>query len=194
MTDTAEFWSGDFGNQYTQRNKVNWEDRKAFWEDILVCTMPQSVLEVGCNKGHNLLAIRDIAPKAFLHGVDVNEHALRIAMADGLHVSKCEAVDVGRRFSGYEMVFTAGLMIHISPAELSMVMQSLIAASSKYVVMIEYHAFEEEEISYRGHADRLWKRPYGDLMIYHGLELADHGHAGPGFDNCHYWVGMKADG
>lgn len=189
--ETEAFWSGTFGTDYTERNRVSPDDRLGFWEDIIVCTMPKTVLEVGCNAGHNLLAIHKIAPDTFLHGCDINESALDKAVASGLQVAKLSATQVGQVYSGYELVFSAGVLIHIPPSHLDQVVDGMISASSKFVMAIEYAADQETEIDYRGHKGRLWKRPYGEILERKGLKIVDWGDAGPGFDRCHYWVGEK---
>jgi len=192
MTEATEaFWSGDFGTEYTDRNQVDFQDRLPFWEDVITWTMPKTVLEVGCNAGHNLMAIKHIAPGAYVQGVDINESALEKARAKGLSVVNMPARNVGDIYSNFDLVFTAGLLIHISPKEINAVIESLVRASSKWILAIEYAAVRETEVNYRGHADRLWKRPYGENLKAHGLYLADWGDAGPGFDRCTYFLCEK---
>ena len=48
---TIQFWSGEFGNQYTARNRVNWQERVPFWEQIIDRTSAKTFLDVGCNAG-----------------------------------------------------------------------------------------------------------------------------------------------
>lgn len=194
MTEATEaFWRGEFGIEYTKRNTIEWESRAEFFADLLNFTGAKSVLEVGCNKGHNLEAINHLRPDVFTHGIDINQEALEIAKANGLSVSDMPASEVGMCFQAFDMVFSAGLLIHIPPSEIHDVISGMISASSKWVVAIEYAAIEEVEVDYRGHADRLWKRPYGDIFRQHGLFVSSIGDAGPGFDRCTCWVGQKPD-
>src|SRR3990172_5611535 len=77
---TEEFWAGEFGDDYTKRNRVDWIKRIPFWRDIVAKTGLGRVLEVGCNSGWNLSALRLITPSWMeLCGMDVNESALREA-------------------------------------------------------------------------------------------------------------------
>ena len=63
MSETVEFWSGTFGAEYTKRNEsVYWKARVPFWRHIAETTNAVSFLEVGCNVGANLKAIRDVLP------------------------------------------------------------------------------------------------------------------------------------
>lgn len=64
MTRTTEqetFWEGDFGNEYTDRNRgARWvAANAAFFSKVLARTQAvRSVLELGSNIGLNLIALR----------------------------------------------------------------------------------------------------------------------------------------
>lgn len=191
-TPQETFWAGDFGSAYTKRNRVEWSLRVPFWEDMILWTSAKSILEVGCNIGSNLKAIRSVKRENNLVGIDVNVDALTDATMAGLNVYEMSAVDVGRMWPGeFDLVFTAGVLIHIGPDDVSDVMDSIIAASRKYVLAIEYAADTEEHVEYRGHAERLWRRPFGKLYQDKGLKLIESGEAGNGFDRCQYWILAK---
>jgi hypothetical protein len=91
---------------------------------------------------------------------------------------------------GAELVFTAGVLIHVPPAGLDAFMRAIVAASSQYVLAIEYAADVETEIEYRGQMGMLWKRPFGKLYQDLGLTLIETGEA-VGFDRCDYWLFQK---
>lgn len=56
--ETEEFWTGDFGNEYHKRNRVDWKWRIPFWKKLLEYYVPaRSVFEFGCGPGWNLSAI-----------------------------------------------------------------------------------------------------------------------------------------
>jgi hypothetical protein len=84
----------------------------------------------------------------------------------------------------FDLIVTAGVLIHIPPAQLHSTMQAIVDASADYVLAVEYHAEQEEEVEYRGHAGMLWRRPYGKLYQAMGLVLVDEWDAGEGFDRC----------
>ena len=194
MITTNEFWHGEFGNEYTDRNRVDWLARVPFWTEILAKTGARNILEVGCNVGWNLLAIRTVNPHlgtAFnLTGIEINQQSKQ--QAENL------AFQVYAKFPHYypiatpkyNLVFTAGLLIHISPEKLEEILQSIIDASSKYVLSIEYFSEQEEEVLYRGHKEKLWKRNYGQLYQDMGLQLIETGDA-VGFNDCKYWLLKK---
>ena len=142
---TAEVWAQDWGNSYTARNRVDWRARVPFWRDVLDLTGARSVYEVGSNAGWNLSAIQRIDPFVRLHGCEVNAQAHAQATHCGLGVRLGGAVE---RLAGesrhYDVVYTAGVLIHIAPAELKATMEAIAQASADYVLAVEYAADEEE--------------------------------------------------
>lgn len=189
MSEQSLFWAGDFGDEYTQRNRIDPKKRAPFWKMILSATNARSVLEVGCNKGHNLLAMREVDPELRLRGVDLNCRALTEACNAHLDAREVGASEVGMLWPGqFDLTFTAGVLIHISPSHLETAMLSIAKASNQWVVAVEYHSDGEEEIPYRGFTKRLWKRNYGHLYRALGLKIEAQGDLSlaDGFDNCRY--------
>lgn len=186
---SKEFWAGEFGDSYTKRNRVDWRLRTLFWKHIIREIGVRSVYEIGCNCGWNLSAIKLEAPYVYVSGEDVNESALDQAYAAGLDVYPVEA---GHHATA-ELVFTAGVLIHIPPSELHGMMQRIIDMSCDYVLAVEYAADKEEEVEYRGHTGKLWRRPFGKLYQEMGLELVEEGKVGAnqGFDDCTYFLLRK---
>ena len=191
-TSTLDFWQGSFGNDYTDRNLVPWSDRVPFWRRIVEHTRAESFLDVGCNAGWNMQALRSIDAKLAMTGVDINDHALDLAKAAGLDVEKVAAWDIAEHFGTdvCDLTITSGVLIHIAPEDLQRTMKAIRDTSKRWVVAIEYDALQETEVTYRGHAGRLWKRPYGELYKVMGLALVEFGPA-VGFDDCTYWLMEK---
>ena len=88
-TPQLDFWRGDFGNAYIDRNDASPEQmraRVALWSEILSHTMvapPTSILEVGANLGINLRALR-VLTGARLHALEPNDKARGILVGDGI--------------------------------------------------------------------------------------------------------------
>lgn len=181
--NTTDFWKGDFGDQYTVRNRVEWRARIPFWTRIMAETGARSVHEFGCNAGYNLSAIRRNFPDVQLSGNDVNEQALYQCNAAGIAGWNVMPSSLRR-----ELVFTCGVLIHVAPEDLQATMQSIVDASCDYVLAVEYNAATEEEVLYRGNEGKLWKRPYGKLYQDLGLTLVQEFDAGEGFDRCTAWL------
>lgn len=194
MSEQEAFWRGSFGDEYLGRNRVAWESRRSFWDLMLEKSCARSVLEVGCNAGWNLLALRAADATLKLRGVDLNAAAIAEAKANALDVREASGKDVGTLWpKRFDLVFTAGVLIHVAPDDLYPVMRSIIRASSRHVLAVEYAAPYEEAVEYRGHGDRLWKRPFGQMYEDLGLEVECTGELrkGDGFDDCHYWLMRK---
>ena len=183
------FWAGEFGDDYVDRNRVDWQARIPFWESAVQFCQPMTALEVGCNAGWNLRAIQQCSPGTELLGVDVNADAAEEARQAGFEVQCTDALGImGLHEPGsIDLVFTAGVLIHIPPEDLESVMRAIINVCGRYVIAVEYDADESQEVEYRGHAGRLWKRPYGKLYEALGLKLLSYGDAG-GFDQCTYYL------
>jgi pseudaminic acid biosynthesis-associated methylase len=184
MTHTTEqesFWKGDFGNEYTDRNRGNaWvASNAAFFSKVIARTQKvHRVLELGSNIGLNLMALRNILPTAKLSAVEINEKAaaeLKSNLPDvDLHVSSILSFQPKEP---WDLVFTKGVLIHINPDKLPIVYELMYRASSRYLLVSEYYNPEPTEITYRGHADKLFKRDFaGELLDqYSDLSLVDYG-------------------
>jgi pseudaminic acid biosynthesis-associated methylase len=195
-TAQEQFWKGAFGDQYVGRNRVKWKARVPFWRDILEKTNARAVLEVGCNIGTNLKAMRAVDPSLCLWGCDINQTALQEAADSGLSIVDASVFDLAREFhgGGFDLVCSVGVLIHISPADIARAMRAIIGASKRYVLAVEYAAETEEEVNYRGHSERLWKRPFGQMYQDLGLKLVASGDApADAFDKCAFWL-LEIDG
>lgn len=192
-------WAGQFGTDYTKRNAVEWQQRIPFWKracTLMALKAHARILEVGCNAGWNLMALAQATTKPELFGVDVNDEALEMASHQGIaKTAMIEARDVGSFCPGsFDLVFTAGVLIHVPPAELQQTMQSIIDASRRYVMCVEYETIgAEQEIEYRGERGLLWKRPYWELYHKAGLIPMWGEQNPPGFDRCYAWLFKKAN-
>ena len=88
------------------------------------------------------------------------------------------------------MAITSGVLIHIATPDLARTMRAIVEVSRKWVVAVEYDSPDEQEVVYRGHAGKLWRRPYGEIYQALGLHLVEQGQA-DGFDNCQFWLLQK---
>jgi pseudaminic acid biosynthesis-associated methylase len=196
LNEQEEFWQGSFGDSYTDRNQVEVDVRLPFWRATISAVRPRTVLEVGCNRGHNLLAIKEVDPSIEVTGTDINHGALSEAFGSGrinntVVVPARELLEV---FDGgaFDLVFTSGVLIHIPPADLLTVMNNITVLANKHVLAIEYADKDEVEVEYRGHANKLWRRPYGQFYEQIGMKIVDQGPAA-GWDQCTYWLMEHAE-
>lgn len=179
-TDQESFWAGEFGNRYIDRNKDSQllASNISLFSQIISC-LPgvESVFEVGANIGMNLRAIRKLLPEATLSAVEINEKAYReLEELKEVRAQLGSILDVEIDAQS-DFVFTKGVLIHIAPEKLDEVYEKIVAASRRYVCVIEYYNPVPDEIPYRGHEGKLFKRDFaGEILDAHDdLELVDYG-------------------
>lgn len=182
-TEQETFWEGDFGDEYTRRNRGTGlvAANAAFFSRVLTRTHKiQSVLELGSNIGLNLMALRQLLPTAKLSAVEINEKAaseLRANLPDvDLHLSSILGFQPD---TTWDLVFTKGVLIHIDPTMLPIVYKLIHRASSRYILVSEYYNPKPTEVIYRGHSGKLFKRDFaGDMLDkFSELSLVDYGFA-----------------
>ena len=189
-----ELWAGPFGDAYNQRNKNSYEGRGVFWREMLAGLHVQSVLEVGCNVGGNLRWIAGLLPPRQVWGVDINEEALKKlrAVSPGINAVRSPARELPFRDGGFDLVFTAGVLIHHPGSILKKVMSEIVRCSRRYVLCMEYFSARTLEVPYRGNERALFKRDYGKIYArsFPRLELVRRGelNKAQGWDNVTYWL------
>ena len=150
-----------------------------------------SVLEVGCNRGHNLVALSSILEHgSTLTGIEPQPYARSLARqaSDLIEVLDGTIYDIPFADRSFDLVLTSGVLIHVPLGSLGAAIRELHRVSRRYLLSIEYFADEETVIPYRGHDDLLWKRDFlahfeeqlptlrllgsGDLTIDQGFDRA----------------------
>ncbi len=188
-TEQEDFWRGEFGDTYVERSQG--EDliatRTALWSSILKgCGPIGSVTEFGANIGLNLRALRTLLPNAKLSGVEINASAAaKLRELEGVEVLEGSLLDTAPAKPA-DLAFTCTVLIHINPERLADAYAQLARASARYAVICEYYNPAPVEVSYRGHAERLFKRDFaGEFMDAHPeFALRDYGfvyHRDPNF-------------
>lgn len=181
QNDQEQFWSGDFGDAYIERNRdVSFMLPKYItqWARVLRCMTPPplSAVELGCNVGLNLMALYTLCPSIDLEAVEINKKASEAAARTGAVVHNLSLLDFTPARK-YELSFTCGVLIHIAPHDLSKAYDVLYQASSRYIFINEYYNPRPVEVPYRGHAGKLFKRDFAGEMLdrYHDLRLRNYG-------------------
>lgn len=205
--DTAqlEFWRGDFGNTYIERNAASVEHlraRVAMWAKIMSETVgapPASILEVGSNIGNNLRALRTLTG-AEMYALEPNQQAREILVKDGV-VPAVNALDglaakIDLPDGAVDMAFTSGVLIHVHPDDLLASCAEIHRVARRYVVCVEYFSDKPEAIPYRGHSDKLFKRDFGSFWLdnFPDMQVRDYGFSWKrltGLDNLTWWLFEK---
>lgn len=179
-TEQEEFWAGSFGDAYIERN-ISRElaaSNLAFFSDILKKTQPiESVLELGCNVGMNLRALRALLPASRIDGVEINQQAAKTAEQSGADTIFPTSLLTFAPERTWDLTFTKGVLIHLNPDRLATAYDQLYHCSKRYILVAEYYNPTPVSIPYRGNADRLFKRDFaGEIMErFSDLTLTDYG-------------------
>lgn len=197
VTRLEALWSGDFGDEYIERNRTAGDSRNEFWVKLLQQFPVQRVLEVGCNIGGNLRWITEQLPPQQVYGVDINLKALtllheRLPKVNALY---SPARELPFRDRWFDLVFTMGVLIHQPDSTLPLVMNEIVRCSHRYILCGEYYAADTTEVPYRGQKDALIKRDYGSLYqtMFPTLQLRYETFLSreQGWDNVTVWVFEK---
>lgn len=117
-TEQEEFWAGEFGNDYTDRNQGAQliASNIALFASILARTRQvRSVLEFGANRGLNLLALRSLLPLAELSAVEINPKAVNeLENIKNINIYPQSMLDFSVDYQR-DLVLSKGLLIHIAP-------------------------------------------------------------------------------
>lgn len=179
-TEQEEFWAGQFGDDYTDRNQGSQivASNTALFASIIARTRKvKSVLEFGANRGLNLLALRNLLPAVELTAVEINPKAVKeLETIKDLKIFQQSLLDFSLDYK-CDLVLSKGLLIHIAPEMLPRAYQVLYECSSRYICLVEYYNPTPVEVDYRGNKGKLFKRDFaGEMLdIYPDLSLLDYG-------------------
>jgi pseudaminic acid biosynthesis-associated methylase len=170
-------WDGEFGREYTERNPKSPEEQDALYQANFGLTRTElnveflegldrsmRILEVGCNVGLQLMALQKMG-FTDLHGIEVQRYALDRAreLTEGITLAEGSAFDIPHFDNHFDLVFTSGVLIHISPDDIGRALDEIRRCTRQYVWGWEYYAEEYTEVPYRGHGALLWKTDFAGL-------------------------------
>ena len=178
-TQQIEFWSGEFGRNYTDRNTMTYEEwnreyvskygvsrvdmNNDFFENL-----PKNlhILEIGCNTGQQIEALRQQSFEN-VAGIELQFYAAKWARdrAYGIPVIQGSGFEIPFKAGGFELVFTSGVLIHIAPDNLPIIMEEMYRCTSRFIWGFEYYSDSLTEINYRGNTGFLWKGDYASMFM-----------------------------
>ena len=175
ITSQEKKWKEEFGNDYTLRNPqdVKGMDRlyiknyginraKLNREFLGKFNHSFKILEVGSNIGIQLVFLQKMGFRN-LYGIEINKRAVEISksITKNIDLIQGSAIDIPFKDNYFDLVFTSGLLIHISPTDIKKVMKEIYRCTKKYIWGFEYYSPNYVEIPYRGNKNMLWK---GDFV------------------------------
>jgi len=178
-TTQLQEWEGDFGREYTDRNSLTPQQVDELWRKNYGVTRTEvnrtflqsiptnaRILEVGCNIANQLLLLQQLG-YSNLHGIEVQGYGLDIARSRvrGINLVQSSAFEIPYKDGYFDLVFTAGVLIHISPADLPVAMAEIHRCSRAFIMGAEYYAAQATEVTYRNHNGLLWKMDYAQEYL-----------------------------
>ena len=179
-TEQEQFWAGDFGSDYAERNKSSQllSSNIAMFSKIISYTRSvNSVIEFGANIGLNMLAIKQLLPAVELSAIEINQAAVNeLKHIKDMNIYHQSILDFSPDHER-DFVLIKGVLIHINPDELGRAYDLLYKSSKRYICIAEYYNPTPVGITYRGHKDKLFKRDFAGEMIdrYKDLRLIEYG-------------------
>jgi len=182
-TQQEEFWAGEFGSEYIERNQgaeLLASNLNFFSKALQQAGQISSCLEFGANIGMNLRALRLLYPGIDLNAIEINNDAVKLLT---------QVLGKGNVFEGsiydypvkqkFDLTLIKGVLIHLNPDILTAVYEKLYSASNRFILVCEYYNTTPVAIPYQGHSDRLFKRDFAGEMLeqFPDLSLVDYGFA-----------------
>jgi pseudaminic acid biosynthesis-associated methylase len=200
-TSQLQLWRGDFGAAYINRNAPTSSTVAALvpmWARMLerARPTPHRILEVGANVGLNLRALARVT-EAELVALEPNAKARQRLVDDKVCAPANVLEGVAQRIpladASVDLAFTAGVMIHIAPADLVACCHEIRRVARRHILCAEYFSASPREIPYRGHAGQLFLRDFGRFWreACPELKLLDYGFFWTGdgaVDDLTWWL------
>ncbi|NQV00050.1 MAG: methyltransferase domain-containing protein, partial [Parcubacteria group bacterium] len=168
-TQQLEKWAGNFGKEYTDRS-VYAAGLDNFYKKIWGVTRSEmnkefisekqkdivNILEVGSNLGYQLACLQSMGFKN-LYGIEIQDYAVEKSkeMTNNINLIRGSGFDIPFKSDYFDMVFTSGVLIHIKPSDINIILDEIYRCSKKYIWGFEYYADQYTEIEYRGNKDLL---------------------------------------
>jgi len=185
ITQQLKNWVGKFGQEYTDRNAISLEDVEKLYKKLYGITrielnrlflskMGRSIriLEVGANIGNQLLCLQKMGFKN-LYGIEPQKYAVEISKTRGLNIIEGNIFDIPFDDEYFDLVFTSGVLIHISPKDIKKAMREIHRCTKRYIWGLEYYSDKYAEVIYKGQKNLLWKADFAELYLnlFKDLEL-----------------------
>ena len=138
-TTQEEFWAGEFGVEYIDRNKGEQllaSNLNFFNKAFNSTSKPRSFIEFGANIGMNLKALDMLFPDAILKGIEINKEASSILKKIiGAENVFHESIFDFSSEEKFDVSFIKGVLIHINPKMLDIVYEKLYNSSINYILI-----------------------------------------------------------
>ncbi|GLR18855.1 pseudaminic acid biosynthesis-associated methylase [Portibacter lacus] len=178
-TEQIDFWAGEFGEKYTERNsyddkgwdefyRKNWGTTKPLMNEEFLGHLSKDIkiLEVGSNTG---MQLNGLQRNGFteLYGVELQRYAVERSkdFTKNINLIQGSGFDLPFKDEFFDVTCTNGVLIHIAPKDLPKIMGEMYRTSKKYIWGFEYFEEQITDINYRGNTGYLWKADYAKIFM-----------------------------
>jgi pseudaminic acid biosynthesis-associated methylase len=179
ITHQRKTWEEEFGIGYLERNVYNpkelndlYQSRYGFTKDQLnkkfLQDLPKDakILEVGTNIGNQLFHLQS---QGFtnLYGIEIQDRAINYAKhrTNNLNIIKGDALNIPFKDNFFDLVFTHGVLIHISPTNINKAISEIYRVSNNFIWGLEYYAPQYTDVEYHGQKNIMWKTDFCKLYM-----------------------------
>lgn len=180
-TAQEKFWLSKFGKTYIERNNFTPQELDKFYIENLGISRSQinknfignlnlkNTLEIGCNIGIQLNMLQKHKHKlGQLYGIELSPEAVEKAKENtkNCNIIQASAFNIPFKDNYFDLVYTSGVLIHISPKDVPRALKEIHRVSKKYIWGCEYYASRHENTApYRRYADRQWRAPFAQIYM-----------------------------
>lgn len=136
----TNYWTDIY--DYTKNTEYSmW--RSKFIADVMAKNANQidSILELGCNTGCNLLEIHKVAPNIKLSGIEINPKAVEYGKTIEGNTADMvvgNILDLSQfKDKSFDLILTAGVLMYFKPKTISIIIDEILRISKKFVFSIE---------------------------------------------------------
>ncbi len=177
-TQQMKEWADKFGKEYTDRNALFPQELELLYKQRYGITRTEinlrflgnlnrkiKILEVGSNIGNQLLLLQNMG-FINLYGIELQAYAVELSKSrtKNINIIQGSAFDIPFKDYFFDMVFTSGVLIHISPEDIAIALDEIYRCTKKYIWGFEYYADTYTQINYRGYDNLLWKMDFAKLF------------------------------
>ena len=204
LNQQEQFWAKTYASDYIKKNN-SFDLKKGIeaWNKMsLQIPNIKNILECGCNIGKNLNCLNRVYPQAKKSIIEISKPAYDHVLKTYNVKNAYNGSIISSNFSlnSFDLVFTMGVLIHISPKNLIANMKKIFDYSNKYILIGEYFNRQPTTIIYQGLSNKLFKCDFGKIFINNfNVKLIDYGflwghlYDNAGFDDITWWLFEKIE-
>ena len=179
ITNQLKIWTGKFGKNYTDRNALSLNKLEKIYKKRYGITRTEinkifldklnrsiRILEVGSNIGNQLLCLKKMGFRN-LYGIEPQDYSIELSKkrTKDINIIKGNIFDIPFKDRYFDLVFTSGVLIHISPKDIKKAVREIYRSTRKYIWGFEYFSEDYKEIIYRGQNNLLWKSNFLEVYL-----------------------------